>query len=291
MQVVFHIGSHMTDSEKVLKTLLSNRDELLKLGTEPIPNSRHKGIFVDALASLKGGAATPEMEQILLDAVTESDDPQRIIFSMAGFLGVPKVAVTPRGFFADVETRLNGLMRLYPSSETEFFMAIRNPATMLNDIVIQDPNINHDTYFGSIDPRELRWRDVAQRMARAAQGRRIVMWCYEDLPMIFPEVLRMIGNMPLDARLTGGQQYVDESLTPEGREKLKEAMRGYGHASIGKRRELHGEMLRQYGLEGRFDQAITLPGWTQKLVDEISDNYYSDVAEIAVLPGIEFILP
>lgn len=291
MQVVFHIGTHTTDSERVLKYLLHNRDELLKLGTEPIPNSRHKGIFVDALASLKGGSATPEMEQILLDAVIEADDVQRIIFSMAGFLGIPKLAVTPRGFFADVETRINGLMRLFPSAETEFFMAIRNPATLINDIVLQDASIDYGAYMGNNHPLDLRWREVAQRIARAAQGRRVVIWCYEDLPLIFPEVLRMIGNMPLDARLRGGQHYVDESLKPDGREKLKEAMKGYSQISIAKRREIHGQILKEYGMEGRFDQVINLPGWTQELVDEISDNYYSDVAEIAVLPGVEFILP
>lgn len=291
MQVVFHVGTHTTDSERLLKNLLNNRDELLKLGTEPIPNGRHKGIFVDALASLKGGAATEEMEQILLDAVIEAEDVNRIIFSMAGFLGVPKLVVTPRGFFADVETRINGLMRLFPNAETEFFMAIRNPASMLNDIIQQDESIDYETYMGNMHPLDLRWREVVQRMARSVQGRRIVMWCYEDLPLIFPEVMRMMGNMPLDARLRGGQHYVDEALTPDGREKLKEAMRGYGQVSIGKRREIHGQILKQYGMAGRFDQVITLPGWTQELVDEISDNYYSDVAEIAVLPGVEFILP
>lgn len=291
MQVVFHIGVHNTDSERVLKTLLNNREELLKIGTEPIPNSRHKGIFVDALMSLKGGAATPEMEQILLDAVIEEEDVQRIVFSMSGFMGASKIAVTARGFYSDIESRINGLMRLYPSAETEFFLAIRNPATLLNDILISNKNLSYHELMANANPLDLRWRDVAHRLARAAQGRRVVVWCFEDLPLIFPEVVRMIGNMPLEAQLRGGTQYVEELLTPGGRLKLKEAMKGYAQLSIRKRREIHGQVLNQYGMESILEQSIHLPGWTQELVDEISDNYYSDVAEIAVLPGIEFILP
>ena len=40
-----------------------------------------------------------------------------------------------------------------------------------------------------------------------------------------------------------------------------------------------------------LDQVIDLPGWTQEVVDRVTQDYRADVAEIAVLPGVEFVLP
>ena len=38
-------------------------------------------------------------------------------------------------------------------------------------------------------------------------------------------------------------------------------------------------------------ETVTLPGWTQDLVDEMTDLYEEDVAMIAALPGVEFLAP
>ena len=52
-----------------------------------------------------------------------------------------------------------------------------------------------------------------------------------------------------------------------------------------------GEALEKYALPDQLEVEIALPGWTQELVDRITANYDRDVAEIAALPGIEFISP
>ena len=36
---------------------------------------------------------------------------------------------------------------------------------------------------------------------------------------------------------------------------------------------------------------IDLPGWDQRTVDRMTADYDADVAEIAALPGVEFIGP
>ena len=63
MQMVFHLGVHGTDRDRLLKTLLNNRAALQGIGTEVVTPNRHRGLFDEALASLNGGTATPEMEQ------------------------------------------------------------------------------------------------------------------------------------------------------------------------------------------------------------------------------------
>ena len=74
MQIVFHCGVHGTDLYRMVKTLLQNRDWLLRNGIEPVTPNRHREVFGEALGSLRGSPATPEMEQVMLDAVLDSTD-------------------------------------------------------------------------------------------------------------------------------------------------------------------------------------------------------------------------
>ena len=55
MQVVFHCGVHGTDLSRMVKTLMQNRDWLLKNRIEALPPNKHREIFNDALTALRGG--------------------------------------------------------------------------------------------------------------------------------------------------------------------------------------------------------------------------------------------
>ena len=52
MQVVFHCGVHGTDLSRMVKTLMQNRDWLLKNRIEALPPNKHREIFNDALTAL-----------------------------------------------------------------------------------------------------------------------------------------------------------------------------------------------------------------------------------------------
>ena len=131
MQIVFHCGVHGTDLYRMVKTLLQNRDWLLRNGIEPVTPNRHREVFGEALGSLRGSPATPEMEQVMLDAVLDSDDPRRIICSTPQFLGAPRHALSADGLYAQAGQRLAALANLFPSAEVEFFIAMKNPATLI----------------------------------------------------------------------------------------------------------------------------------------------------------------
>ena len=49
MQMVFHLGVHGTDRDRLLKTLLNNRAALQGIGTEVVTPNRHRGLFDEAL--------------------------------------------------------------------------------------------------------------------------------------------------------------------------------------------------------------------------------------------------
>lgn len=291
MQLVFHMGVHGTDGDRMLKTLLNNRNWLLKNGTEIVTPNRHRGIIDEALAALNGGTANEEMEGIMLDAMLESDAPTRVVMSTPTFMGAPGRACGHRGLYPQMAARAAALMRLFPSAEIELYLAIRNPATLLTEVLQQFTGGGYEQLVQGREPHELRWRDPIRQLLEVAHGRRVVIWCHEDVPLIWPEVVRLVGGMPADAPLAGSNLYMHEILGDPGIARLREAMAGHDQLTIARRRQIYAEVLALHALPGTLDQAIELPGWTQDTVDEVTRNYRADVAEIAVLPGIEFIFP
>lgn len=291
MQMVFHMGVHGTDGDRLLTTLLENRDTLHAAGTEVVVPDRHRGIFDEATKSLNGGSATPEMEEIMLDAMLDSDQPSRVVMSTWTFQGAPGRAVGRTGLYPKIVQRTSALAQLFPSAQTEFFLAIRNPATLLAEVLPQFSGNGYEDLMQGCHPLDLRWRDAIQRLMQAAQGRRVVIWCHEDVPLIWPEVVRLTGDLPHDVPLTGGLGFLQDLLDDDGIAALREKMSDRDQMDIAQRRRLHADLLRDHALPDALDQEIDLPGWTQDLVDQVTETYRSDVAEIAVLPGVEFILP
>ena len=290
MQMVFHLGVHGTDGDRLLKTLLMNRDWLTAHGTDVIPPDRHSGLFEKALASLGGGRATPEMQQILLDAVLRGDAPVRAVFSTPTFMGAPGRAVGQGGLYPQMGARAAALANLFPDHEVEFFVAIRNPASLIAEVLSIFTGGGYDALMQGCGPLDLRWRDPIQALLRAAPGRRVVIWCHEDVPLIWPEIVRLIGSIPPDAPLKGGTLYLEEILGGDGMACLKEALSAQDRLSVAQRRAISSEIMQTHALPAALDQAIDLPGWSQEIVDRVTDQYHADVAQIAVLPGVEFVL-
>ena len=290
--MVFHLGVHCTDGDRLLKTLLNNREWLLRNGTEIVTPNRHRGLFEEALMALNGGRATPEMEQIMLDAMLTSEAPRRIVTSTPTFMGAPgRVCGRNEGLYPQMGARASALTNLFPQAQSEFFLAIRNPATLLSEVLPIFTGGGYDKLMQGNRPEDLRWRDAIRRLVRSVPGRRIVIWCHEDVPLIWPEIVRLVGKMPADAPLLGAQIYMQEILGEAGLIKLQEALGDRDQLSVAQRRQIYADILTQHAPAEAMEQEVTLPGWTQETVDEVTENYRADVAEIAVLPGVEFILP
>lgn len=291
MQVVFHCGVHGTDLYRMVKTLMQNRDWLLKNGIEPLTPNKHRDIFGEALSSLNGAAASEEMEQVMLDAILDSDQPHRIICSTPTFLGKAERAVSPDGLYAGAGERMAALANLFPSAEIEFFMALKNPATLLPFVFSQEGSGDYEQVMAGLPPERLRWAPAIRRIQESIRGCKLVLWCHEDTSLIWPEVVRRIATMPSDVPLKAGLQVLGDILRPEGIQMIRDEMTKQDRLTIDSRRAIFSAALAQYALPDQMEVDVTLPGWNQDLVDHLSDLYDEDVAEIAALPGIEFITP
>ncbi|ABL71788.1 hypothetical protein [Paracoccus denitrificans] len=291
MQVVFHCGVHGTDLYRMVKTLLQNRDWLLRNGVEPVTPNRHHEVFNEALSALRGGPATPEMEQVMLDAILNSDNPRRVICSTPTFLGKASRAISPEGLYAAAGEKMAALANLFPSAEVEFFLGLKNPATLVSFILSQEGSGSYAELMAGVDPEALRWGPAIRRILAALPGRRLVVWCHEDTSLIWPEVVRSISTMPADVPLKAGLQILGDILHPDGIRMIREAMAQEERLTVASRRRIFAAALEKHAQPEQIEVELNLPGWTQQMVDRITAAYDADMAEIAALPGVEFLTP
>ena len=291
MKAAFYLGTHGTEPERTVRALMDNRGWMLEHGIEPIPPSRHRGLLEEALAALSGGPATPEMEDVLLDSILDSDAPERIIISQPALIGVPARCLSEPGFFAAAGPKMVAAANLFPAAEAEFFMALRNPATLIPFLLDKiDPN-RTEQLMGGRNPETMRWAPAVRQMLQSIGRRRLVLWCHEDTPLIWPDVLRRIAGIPADVPLRAGLSALADVLTDDGMTELRAALKSAPRLTIDSRRDIFSDVLGRHARPDAIEATITTPGWTQDRVDRMTAAYDEDVAEIAALPGVEFIAP
>lgn len=291
MKAAFYLGTHGTEPERTVRALMDNRAWMLDNGIEPIPPSRHRGLLEEALAALSGGPATHEMEDVLLDSILDGDEPRRIIISQPALIGVPARCLAEPGFFAAAGPKMVAAANLFPSAEAEFFMALRNPATLIPFLLDRMDPKRADQLMSGRNPEEMRWAPAIRQILQSIGRRRLVLWCHEDTPLIWPEVLRRLAGIPADVPLRAGLSALADVLTEEGMVELRAALKNAPKLTIDSRRDIFSDMLHRHARPEAIDATITTPGWTQDRVDRMTAAYDDDVAQIAALPGVEFIAP
>jgi len=291
MQVAFHIGAHFTDEERLLRTLLANGEDLARRGIIVPDPGHYRRTVRDLLVALKGAPADAETQETLLDAITEQDHIRRLILTNDNFMGYPARMIAKEGFHTLAPARLKALANLFPTSEVEFHLGLINPATLLPQLLGFVKGTDYETLMCGLDPLDLRWAPVIERMVQATGGRTLVVWCNEDTPLVWPEVLRRLAGIEPESPLQGDDALLETIMAPEGLARMRTYMGTHPPQNAAQRRKIASAFLDKFGLADRLEIEVPLPGWDEALVAEITAAYDADVAEIAAMPGVEFIAP
>lgn len=287
MEIVYHVGAYGSGMDRLIRSLLRNRDALWKAGVEIPAPSRYRGVFGEALTALKGGVASPHMQELLLDAIMDRDDADRLVLSQPGFIGLPRRSITENGLYPFAHNRMKGLSNMFPESPVEFFVSIHHPARQVK-VMVGLQKDDYSSVMNGVDPRQLRWAPMFRRFLNVLPGRRIIAWAQEDLPFIWPELLRRMAGVPAAMPLLDEDAILADLLTPDALGKLNAQVAAQPGLGIGGRRDMVEQALAGADM-GALETNIILPGWSQHLIDEMSEIYAEDLAEIAALSGVEFI--
>ncbi len=286
MKISFHIGAHCTDDDQLLRSLLRNSGLLAEEGVCVPGPSRYRGMLADVLNKLAGAKADLDTQEMLIDHLVDRDDAERIVLGHDNFLGAPFRALENGMLYPLAERNTKRLRNLFPMHQVEFFLGMRDISTLIPALVRKVPSDKVAQLLNGVDPSLLYWSDTIHAIREANPDCPITVWCNEDTPLIWPEIMHEVAGVDARVRMMGGLDVLAQIMAKEGMKRLRDYMsQNQIHNEIQRRRVL-AAFLSKYALEEAVEEEVSLPGWTEELMAELSQAYDDDMLEIKSIPGV-----
>ncbi|MDH2325658.1 hypothetical protein QCN27_02135 [Cereibacter sp. SYSU M97828] len=284
MQIVYHLGAHCTDEERLLRCLLRNRDALAEAGVMVPGPARYRNLIRDTATALRRMPATDATQEEVLDQIMDAGTADRLILSWENFLSFPQWVLRGRLYPAAGE-RVRGFTNIFPSFAAELHIAIRNPATFIPALFQRQRVKSVEDFLAGVDPMNLRWSEVIADLLAHGQDMPVTVWCDEDTPLIWPEVLRSVAGV--DIPMEGEDELLATIMDDQGIERLRKRMAT--PLPIDERRTITATLLEEHAKPEMVEMQIDMPGWTPELVDALTDAYEEDILRIMAMPGVRFL--
>lgn len=286
MKVIFHIGAHCTDDGQLVGTLLKNRARLAEAGVVVAYPGRYRTQLREALQALDGAPASAELQQTLLDSIVDEDAIGRLVLSNEHFLGTTGRALGAGQLYPMAEARAAGLRNLFPDADCAFHLALRNPAAFLPAVFARLRDLDYDGFVAGTDPLTLRWSDMVARLRAGAPDVPLTVWCDEDTPLIWPEVLRGVAGVGPEVELVGETGRLAQVMTREGLERLDAYLQARPAANAGVRQRITAAFLDKFARDEALEEELELPGWTHAYVEALTTAHEADLEVIEGMEGV-----
>jgi len=291
MKLVLHVGTHFTEEDRMIKCLLRNADDFAKKGVSVPGHSRYRGILRETLNAMVNSQPSEMARDVLLDAILDDTQAERVILSDANFFRTPKTAFQEGMLYPAAPVRMMRIAQVFEGDEAEIFMAIRNPATLLPILTAKSDAKDPAAFWGGRDPRDVRWSEMVGLLRESVPDMPITIWCNEDTPLLWAHIIRQMVGLEDSEKIIGGFDLLSSIMTAEGMKRFRSYLKDHPVMSEHQKRRAIAAFLDKYAMEAEVEEELDMPGWTDELVDEMSEIYDEDVARIAQMPGVRVLMP
>lgn len=292
MQVVFHLGAPCTDYDLLLRTLIRNRAMLEAHGVAVPAPGRYRSIVRDTARALKGKPASEEAQHALLHAIL--DEPartRRLILSDPRFVCINRLVIQGPQIWPMIDRQARQLRALFPEAQVEFFVGMRDPATHVPELFRTSRFSDFAEFTENMQPHAVAWSEMLRRLTETHPDSPVTVWCNEDTPLIWGEILQRMAGVDAAVALEGKDLLAEQIMQPAGFRRMLDYLRQRPPHSEAHRRRIVAAFLNRYAIEDRIDEEIHAPGWTEGFMDELSRAYDEDMQIVARLPGVRLITP
>jgi hypothetical protein len=291
MQLVFHAGAHFAEEERLMKCLLRNKDSLAERGVAVPGPARYRPLLRYTLNAMREGRVSEEAHEVLMDAILDVARAERVLLSNAHFFGAPRMALRRGTLYPLAPERMRHLQVLFPDATIELFLALRNPASLLPHLFAHSPREETTHFMDGVDPRLVLWSETLRKIREAAPNVPLTVWCNEDAPFVWSEVIRRMAALEAEAPVVGAFDLLSEIIDPDGFRRFEEYIASRDALTETEVRRVIAAFLSKFAIEDAVEEELDMPDWTQDLVTEMTSIYDEDVARIEAMPDITLILP
>ncbi|WP_281857460.1 hypothetical protein [Litoreibacter halocynthiae] len=290
MEIVLHVGAHSTDEDNLLKCLYKNKAALGQRGIIIPEPSRYRPAIRETMQALVGDVAPIETQEALLDSIMDEDQAERVVLSHESFFCVPGRSIGNGEFYPTASIKAARLRNLFSREDVRFCIAVRNPATFIPAVFerAKDPNFEH--FLDGSDPMALRWSGLITRIRSMVPDAPISLWCNEDTPLLWPQILKAIAGTDDGFRFEGVNDFLGTIMGRGGLNRLESYLETHPPQTENQRERIIAAFLDKFGAAA-LEQEIDLPGWTEAYVNQLSEFYDRDLELLDAMPGVTFLTP
>jgi hypothetical protein len=275
-----------------VRSLLKNRETLGQHGVAIPGPGRYRKVIGEALQKLGGAVAANAAEDVLLDEVLDTDAANRLYLSDENFICAASEVLSGGTLYDQIE-KSAWLRNAFPRAKVEFALSIRNFATFIPALYDQLGGASLDpvAFTGGTDPLDFSWYDVVAGVRAANPDSPILVWCDEDTPVLWGDIMRAVCGLDMGTRFEGENDVARKIMTPDGNQRLLRYLEARPPGTEQARRQIVAAFLSKFADDDAIEQEITMPGWSDDMIDALTDAYDEDVEEIAQIPGVRVLLP
>ncbi len=291
MKVILHAGAHHTDSDRLLKCLLKNKQEFFRNGIAVPGPGKYRTLIKESFIALDSAAPADDARDVIVDAILDEEKADRLILSNTHFFGSPRFALGDGKLYPLATRRLRQAQQLFAGDSLELFLAICNPATFLPNVMSNASKRQQQDLLLNNPAREIRWSDMLTQVRSILPDLQVTVWCYEDSPFIWSNILKSFAGLTTAKNLKGRFDLLDDIMSEAGLKRLRAYLSSKPELSDRQITKVIAAFLEKYAIPEAIEEELDLPGWTDELVDELTFLYDHDVSKIAQIDGIRFLAP
>jgi len=291
MQIVLHAGAHFTEEDRLVRCLLRNKEDFSKRGVAVPGPGKYRTLLKETVAALQEAPPAPDARDVLLDVILDEENADRMILSHMFLFGAPRACVRNAKIYESAPERVAQLSALFAHDEVELFLAMRNPGTFLPALFNNAPQDDMNAFLRGADPFAIRWSDTLAEIRAAAPNVTITTWCFEDMPMLWAQIIREMAALEHGEKIIGGFDLLSEIMSKEGMQRFRSYLKSHPTMTEMQKRRVIAAFLDKFAIEDEIEEELNAPGWTEEMIDTMTELYEEDMERVARIPGVTFIAP
>ncbi|WP_299703541.1 hypothetical protein [uncultured Tateyamaria sp.] len=291
MQIVLHAGAHFTEEDRLMRCLLRNKEDFSKRGVAVPGPGKYRALLKDTVAALQDAPPAPDARDVLMDLILDEENADRMILSHMFLFGAPRACVRDGTIYRLAPERMAQLSALFAHDEVELFLAVRNPATFLPALFDNAPQKDMNAFLRGADPYSIRWSDTVSAIRTAAPDVTITTWCFEDMPMLWAQIVRELAGLEHGEKIVGGFDLLSDIMSKEGMQRFRAYLKSHPTMTEMQKRRVIAAFLDKFAIEDQIEEELNAPGWTDETVETMTEIYEEDMERVARIPGVTVIAP
>ena len=293
MRIILHAGVQCTDNERLIKTLLRNKETFAKAGVAVPPPKLYRNLLRKTLIKGINNNLDIGAREYLLETILEGTSTQinTVILSNPMFFGIPRELLISGQLYPNAVKILEQFLLLFSQDDVELYFSIRNPASFLPTVFETSELAEFSALMKASNPLEIQWSELASRLHQAFPNLPIHMWCNEDSPFIWGQILRQMGQLPAPKNIAGDFDLFADIISKEGFDRFKAYISTHPSLTLRQLRIVMAAFAEKFGQTEKIIEELEAPGWDNTLVQDLTDLYDDDLKDILKIPSVRFILP